>query len=52
MSLTQLLNVSDSINSDQLALRQTRAWLVLVTVLALHVVDEAATHFLDFYNPW
>jgi hypothetical protein len=22
-----------------------------VTVLALHVVDEAATHFLDFYNP-
>jgi hypothetical protein len=28
-----------------------RAWLVLVCVLGLHVLDEAATGFLDFYNP-
>lgn len=28
-----------------------RAWLALVAVLALHVVDEASTGFLDFYNP-
>jgi hypothetical protein len=28
-----------------------RAWLALVGALALHVVDEAATDFLGFYNP-
>jgi hypothetical protein len=28
-----------------------RAWLVLVGALALHVLDEALTGFLDFYNP-
>ncbi len=28
-----------------------RAWLFLVAGLALHVIDEAATGFLDFYNP-
>jgi hypothetical protein len=27
------------------------AWLWLVTALALHVVDEAVTGFLDVYNP-
>ena len=31
--------------------RQMRAWLVLVAVLAVHVVDEALTDFLGFYNP-
>ena len=31
--------------------RRARAWLVLVGVLGLHVVDEALTDFLDFYNP-
>lgn len=31
--------------------RQMRAWLLLVGAVALHVVDEAATGFLDFYNP-
>lgn len=31
--------------------RHTRAWLMLVGALALHVLDEAATGFLDFYNP-
>ncbi len=28
-----------------------RAWLLLVGSLALHVIDEALTNFLDFYNP-
>jgi len=37
---------------DQLAaVRQMRAWFVLVAVLALHVADEALTGFLEFYNP-
>src|SRR5262245_26930110 len=31
--------------------RHMRAWLLLVGVLALHVIDEALTGFLDFYNP-
>jgi hypothetical protein len=28
-----------------------RAWKILIVVFALHVVDEALTGFLDFYNP-
>jgi hypothetical protein len=28
-----------------------RAWLLLVGALAVHVLDEALTNFLDFYNP-
>lgn len=28
-----------------------RAWLLLDGALALHVIDEALTGFLDFYNP-
>lgn len=31
--------------------RHMRAWLLLVAALAVHVVDEALTDFLDFYNP-
>lgn len=31
--------------------QHTRAWLLLVGALALHVLDEALTGFLDFYNP-
>ena len=27
------------------------AWLWLVVALALHVIDEASTGFLDVYNP-
>jgi hypothetical protein len=27
------------------------AWLCLVAALALHVIDEASTGFLDIYNP-
>jgi hypothetical protein len=28
-----------------------RAWLLLVGALAVHVIDEALTDFLEFYNP-
>jgi hypothetical protein len=28
-----------------------RAWLLLVGALGVHVLDEALTNFLDFYNP-
>jgi hypothetical protein len=31
--------------------RHARAWLLLDAALALHVVDEALSGFLDFYNP-
>jgi hypothetical protein len=31
--------------------RHMQAWLLLVGSLALHVIDEALTGFLDFYNP-
>jgi hypothetical protein len=32
-------------------IRTRTAWLGLVVALALHVVDEALTGFLDVYNP-
>jgi hypothetical protein len=35
----------------ELAANHTRAWMLLTAALALHVTDEAATGFLDFYNP-
>jgi len=31
--------------------RHARAWLALAFSLAIHVTDEAATGFLEFYNP-
>lgn len=31
--------------------RRARAWLLLVGALAIHVIDEASTGFLQFYNP-
>ncbi len=31
--------------------RHAQAWLLVVAALALHVLDEALTGFLDFYNP-
>ncbi|HTW64984.1 MAG TPA: hypothetical protein VME17_10230 [Bryobacteraceae bacterium] len=31
--------------------RRYIAWLVLCGVLAVHIGDEASTHFLDLYNP-
>ena len=34
-----------------LASRHARAWLTLVVILALHVMDEALTDFLSVYNP-
>ena len=36
---------------DAEAARHMRAWLLLVSALAVHVLDEALTDFLDFYNP-
>lgn len=36
---------------DARPVRHMRAWLLLVSALAVHVVDEALTNFLDFYNP-
>jgi len=32
--------------------RHMRAWLLLVAVLALHILDEALNNFLGFYNPF
>jgi hypothetical protein len=31
--------------------RHMQAWLLVVAALAVHVIDEALTDFLDFYNP-
>jgi hypothetical protein len=36
---------------DATPARHVRAWLLLVSALAVHVIDEALTGFLDFYNP-
>lgn len=33
---------------DSIAVRHMRAWLILVGVLAIHVLDEAATDFLVY----
>lgn len=38
-------------DSNAASVRHMRAWLLLVGALAAHVVDEALTGFLDFYNP-
>ncbi|MGH9348502.1 MAG: HXXEE domain-containing protein [Vicinamibacterales bacterium] len=36
---------------EDAAARHARAWLLLVGALAVHVLDEALTGFLDFFNP-
>jgi hypothetical protein len=36
---------------DAAASRHARAWQILCVVFALHVIDEALTGFLDFWNP-
>jgi hypothetical protein len=43
------VNEFDSV--DPSGIPHMRAWLILVAALALHVLDEASTGFLDFYNP-
>jgi hypothetical protein len=43
--------IANTAHDDRRARQHTRAWYVLVAALALHVVDEAMTGFLDFYNP-
>jgi hypothetical protein len=37
--------------AEATAVRHVRAWIGLALVLAVHVIDEALTGFLDFYNP-
>jgi hypothetical protein len=39
------------VTTSSAALRHTRAWLALAGALALHILDEALTDFLGFYNP-
>ena len=43
--------IAAGVTTDSEAERHVRAWLALAGVLGLHVVDEALTGFLDFYNP-
>ena len=43
--------MSPSQQVDAGASRHAQAWLLLVGVLAVHVLDEAVTDFLGFYNP-
>ena len=38
-------------SGEAASIRQQQAWLLLVGALAVHVVDEAVTDFLGFYNP-
>lgn len=50
--LLSAMGINSQIESpDDTALSHRNAWLLLVAVLALHVVDEALTDFLGFYNP-
>jgi hypothetical protein len=44
---TDLAHCLESIGS----VRHMQAWLLLIGSLAVHVIDEAMTGFLDFYNP-
>ena len=46
-----MIAVADHSGDVENAGRHARAWLVLVGALGLHVLDEALTNFLDFYNP-
>ena len=38
-------------NDQRRRSRHAAAWLVLLGAFSLHVLDEALTGFLDFYNP-
>jgi hypothetical protein len=38
-------------SAELTARRHATAWYAVVGTLALHVLDEATTGFLDFYNP-
>lgn len=40
-----------TLTAGESASRHRRAWLLLVGALGCHIVDEALTGFLDFYNP-
>ena len=45
------LPTSGSRSVDASDSRHAQAWFLLVALLAIHVCDEAATGFLEFYNP-
>jgi hypothetical protein len=48
------MDVGSIVRADRPGLparRHLRAWYGLVAMLALHVLDEAETDFLGFYNP-
>jgi len=53
--LTEVIALSQVPRPDVVAYhdgsRRRTAWIALTAVLALHVVDEALTDFLGFYNP-
>ena len=48
MESRHVSGASESVFPDR---RLMRGWLLLDGALALHVLDEALTGFLDFYNP-
>lgn len=39
------------INKYLIRNKNVTAWILLVSATGLHVIDEALTDFLDFYNP-
>jgi hypothetical protein len=43
--------IAADVTTSSAADRHVRAWLALAGALGLHVLDEALTGFLDFYNP-
>ena len=41
----------NQVGGEETGVRHMRAWALLVGALGLHVLDEAFTDFLGFYNP-
>ena len=46
-----MVSLQTNMKRDRSKNNSTRAWLLLVTALLLHAIDEAVTDFLGFYNP-
>ena len=51
ITMNQKLVRNPAPTMDIHAFRHMHAWILLVGALGLHVIDEAATDFLGFYNP-
>lgn len=49
--MNERVSLPVSLFGESAPVRQMRAWLLLVVMLAVHVTDEAITGFLGFYNP-